>query len=336
MSFVSAAGIPQALQTGYASRLRLEQTSLFVSVQAAGRSNARSSSTVNYVDYDYSSSEESDPTFGQASEHELTPHPSEHGGRRTEIKRLAIPTKHASYSPAQLQQLSQEAEVLVPIRLSLDFENFKVSDFLLWNINEPSLTPEQFAIITCQDLDLPVGYTSTISNSIKTQISEYSELANVKLAPGMRVAIDLSMNIAMDLYEDKFEWDLGSSDISVIDFARTIVADMGLTSEFMPAIAHALQEAILRAKRDILEGRPPHDKNQAIPGQEAGLRYDPEELGESWTPKVMTLSQGEIERREMERERMIRRMKRESARMSELEVGGMFGRSKRRRGTDTW
>lgn len=336
MSFVSAAGIPQALQTGYASRLRLEQTSLFMTVQPIGRNHTRSSSAPNYVDYDYSSSEESDPTFGQASENELTPHPSEHGGRRTEIKRLALPTKHANYTPSQLQQLSVEEECLIPIRLNLDVEHFKVTDFFLWNVNEPSLTPEQFAIITCQDLDLPVGYTSTISNAIKAQITEYATLSTVKLAPDMRVVIDLSMNIAMDLYEDKFEWDLGTSELSVVGFAQTVTADMGLSTEFMPAIAHALQEAILRAKRDILEGRPPHDKNQVLPGQESGLRYDPEELGESWTPKVLTLTQGEIERREMERERMIRRMKRESARMSEIEVGGMFGRSKRRRGTDAW
>jgi SNF5 / SMARCB1 / INI1. len=51
-------------------------------------------------------------------------------------------------------------------------------------------------------------------------------------------------------------------------------------------------------------------------GVEAGWRYDPETLGDEWEPKVETLSKEEIERREGDRERQIRRLRRETARFS--------------------
>ncbi|EAA60481.1 hypothetical protein AN4320.2 [Aspergillus nidulans FGSC A4] len=56
--------------------------------------------------------------------------------------------------------------------------------------------------------------------------------------------------------------------------------------------------------------------NQAANGAEAGWRYDPEGLGDEWEPKVETLSKEEIEKREGDRERQIRRLRRETARFS--------------------
>ena len=65
--------------------------------------------------------------------------------------------------------------------------------------------------------------------------------------------------------------------------------------------------------------------NLALEGQEAGWRYDHEHLADEWEPKVETLSKEEIEKREGDRERQIRRLRRETARFSSTTnmAGGM-------------
>ena len=52
------------------------------------------------------------------------------------------------------------------------------------------------------------------------------------------------------------------------------------------------------------------------PNAEAGWRYDPEFLADNWQPRVEVLSKEEIEKRETDRERQLRRAKRETARFS--------------------
>jgi len=56
--------------------------------------------------------------------------------------------------------------------------------------------------------------------------------------------------------------------------------------------------------------------NDAAEGAEAGWRYDPEHLADEWEPKVEMLSKEEIEKREGDRERQLRRVRRETARFS--------------------
>jgi chromatin structure-remodeling complex subunit SFH1 len=329
--------IPQAFAAGFASRLRLEQTSLFISTQPVVRTNKRAAANaiVNYaeIEEDFDDDEDDSSVYsGMGSER---PAPAE---RKTETKRLAHKTKHIMYTEQQLQELAETEEVLVPIRLNLEAEGYRVTDFFMWNMNETVMTPEAFAIITCQDFDLPVGFTHTIASSIKNQLQEYSTLASVKLPPesGIHVILQLSVNLDKQLYEDKVEWEFGC-ELSPETFAKTVVSDMGLSGEFYPAIAHAVHEMLLRMKKEAMEGHLPHEvDNQAAFGADAGWRVDQELLGDEWGPSVETLTSEEIERREIERERNIRRLKRESARMGDqiTDIGGLFGRSKRRRRYD--
>ena len=351
--------IPQAFQTGFSSRLRLEQTSLFISTAPVVRTNKRAtaSNMVSYaeVEEDFDDDEDDDNIgpngiFGSfsgangqttldtngagtpalASAAGLTPKPD-----AKETKRLAQRTQHATYTDEQLRAVADSDEVLVPIRLNLEYENFRITDFLLWNANETVITPEQFAAITCADMDLPAPYTTQIAGAIRSQLADYAAVANVTLPAdmGLHVIINLNVYLNKQLYEDKFEWDLGS-DITPQAFAKGVVQDLGLYSEFYPAIAHALYEVLYKMKREALDGHLPQEiENYAAFGGDAGWRVDQELLGEDWAPSVERLSQEEIEKREIERGRNNRRLKRESARMGGdiTEIGGLFGRSKRRR-----
>ena len=135
-----------------------------------------------------------------------------------------------------------------------------------------------------------------------------------------RCIINLNINLLNQLYSDKFEWSLlhppGFAEI----FAKQTCADLGLAGEWVPALTHAIYEAVLRLKKEACEngglvGYGDMD-NDAAEGAEAGWRYEPEHLADDWEPKVEILSKEEIERREGDRERQIRRLRRDTARFS--------------------
>ena len=139
-----------------------------------------------------------------------------------------------------------------------------------------------------------------------------------------RCIVTLNINLLNKLFTDRFEWSLLHPPGAAETFAKQTCADMGLPGEWIPAMAHAVYEAVLRLKKDACEsgglvggsGYGGEIDNSAANGQESGWRYDPEHLADEWEPKVEILSKEEIEKREGDRERQIRRLRRETARFS--------------------
>jgi chromatin structure-remodeling complex subunit SFH1 len=149
-----------------------------------------------------------------------------------------------------------------------------------------------------------------------------------------RCIINLNINLSSQVYTDKFEWSLLHPPGTAEAFAKQTCADLGLYGEWVPAITHAIYEAVLRLKKEACEsgglvsgwglggaamGASSEYPNEAAPsagGEGAGWRYDPEHLGDEWEPKLETLSKEEIEKREGDRERQLRRLRRETARFS--------------------
>ncbi|KAK0621638.1 hypothetical protein B0T17DRAFT_591486 [Bombardia bombarda] len=150
-----------------------------------------------------------------------------------------------------------------------------------------------------------------------------------------RCIINLNINLSSQVYTDKFEWSLlhppGTAEI----FAKQTCADLGLAGEWVPAMTHAIYEAVLKLKKEACESGGlvagwgatalgagtgasdfPNDAATTAGGEGAGWRYDPEHLADDWEPKLETLSKEEIEKREGDRERQIRRLRRETARFS--------------------
>lgn len=136
-----------------------------------------------------------------------------------------------------------------------------------------------------------------------------------------RCIVTLNINLSSYLYTDKFEWSLLHPPGTAEMFAKQTCADMGLAGEWVPAMAHAIYEAVLRLKKEACEsggliGYAGELPNEAANGAEAGWRYEPEHLADEWEPKIEALSKEEIEKREGDRERQIRRLRRETARFS--------------------
>ncbi|KAF2813512.1 SNF5-domain-containing protein [Mytilinidion resinicola] len=145
-----------------------------------------------------------------------------------------------------------------------------------------------------------------------------------------RCIINLNINLLNRLYSDKFEWSLLHPPGFAEVFAKQTCADLGLAGEWVPAMTHAIYEAVLRLKKEACEngglvGGYGEIDNDAAEGAEAGWRYDHEHLCDEWEPKVEILSKEEIEKREGDRERQIRRLRRETARFSSTAnmTGGM-------------
>ena len=161
-----------------------------------------------------------------------------------------------------------------------------------------------------------------------------------------RTILTLSLNLSSRLYTDRIEWSLLHPPGYAEAFARMTCADLGLPGEWIAAVAHAVHDAVYKQKKEIIEngGLLPGAiegglDNDSIDLGEAGWRYDPEGLcgvgwgqgyagakrkpgeewgGSEWEPKVERLSKEEIEKREGDRERSLRRMRRETGKVSEL------------------
>lgn len=148
-----------------------------------------------------------------------------------------------------------------------------------------------------------------------------------------RCIVTLNINLSNNLFTDRFEWSLLHPPGTAEMFAKQTCADMGLGGEWVPAMTHAIYEATLRLKKEACEsggliggnGYGGEIANDAANGAEAGWRYEPEHLADEWEPKVELLSKEEIEKREGDRERQIRRLRRETARFSSNTgmMGGM-------------
>ena len=177
----------------------------------------------------------------------------------------------------------------------------------------------------------------------KVQLNEITVTASPQPAPSpnlendpddtYRCIVSLNINLQNKLFTDKFEWSLLHPVGVAEQFAKQTCADMGLSGEWVPAMAHAIYEAVLRLKKEACEsgglvgglnGYGADIDNMAING-DAGWRYDDEHLAQEWEPRIERLSKEDMEKREGDRERQLRRLRRETARFSSTTnmAGGM-------------
>ncbi|KAF2869761.1 hypothetical protein BDV95DRAFT_497449 [Massariosphaeria phaeospora] len=161
--------------------------------------------------------------------------------------------------------------------------------------------------------DIPSGVTATATALPSEELHNPDDT--------YRCTVTLNINLMNRLYSDKFEWSLLHPPGFAEMFAKVTCADLGLAGEWVPAMTHAIYEAVLRLKKEACEngglvGDGEIDNDAVDPFIGAGWRYDHEHLCDEWEPKIEFLSKDEIEKREGDRERQIRRLRRETARFS--------------------
>jgi SWI/SNF-related matrix-associated actin-dependent regulator of chromatin subfamily B protein 1 len=146
--------------------------------------------------------------------------------------------------PGSVHDNSNLPEVLVPIRMDMDIDGQKLRDTFLWNKNETLITPEMYAEILCDDLDLnPLNFVPAIAAAIQQQLDSFpADSENLlKEQTDQRVVIKLNVHVGNISLVDQFEWDLSETKITPEEFARKICSDLSLGGEFVTAIAYSIR-----------------------------------------------------------------------------------------------
>lgn len=219
-----------------------------------------------------------------------------------------------------LPTLPSSEPIIIPIALNIENNGMRIIDHFTWNINDNSITPEEFANIYCQDLDLN-NYTNLnqqITNAIIETIQENENLASIKFNQDLQILVNLTCHLQDWFLEDNFQWNLNDPSLTPESFAEILVVDLGLKREFLPIITYALYDSLLKIKKEYMDGNlntAANLNNEAAFGYLAGVRLNLEDIGENWAPKIELLTPEEIQRKEIEKERKLRRLKRENDRL---------------------
>lgn len=76
-------------------------------------------------------------------------------------------------SKDQLIALADDEEALVPIRLDIEHGELKLRDVFTWNLRDPHMTADVFALTLCDDLQLPENpFRREIAGLITEQLEE--------------------------------------------------------------------------------------------------------------------------------------------------------------------
>merc|ERR1712141_57762 len=210
--------------------------------------------------------------------------------------------------PVAIHENAQVAETLVPIRLDMDIEGQKLRDTFLWNKNDTMLSPDQFAEVLCDDLDLnPLHFVPAISAAIQQQIENFpNENENLlKAQQDQRVILKLNIHIGNISLVDQFEWDLSDENNSPEEFAKKICSDLSLGGEFVTAIVYSVRGQLAWHKKTYA-----FSENH-LPEIESAFRNQGE--SESWSPFLETLTDQEMEKKIRDQDRNTRRMRRVAA-----------------------
>ncbi|KAG0251454.1 Chromatin structure remodeling complex protein sfh1 [Linnemannia exigua] len=301
----TAAGVMGTYST-YASRIR-EANSALVLPPALGRRAKRavvSMAESDEDDWDFEDNTRGTPTSRAQRQQQAQLEKERLEKEKKAWTRRARKTRHLIHSQKDLDAVADQDAILVPIRLDIDTDDYRLRDTFTWNVNEQLMTPESFAEILCDDLDLSSAkFVPEIAQSIRNQIAEFEPVAEVQVPnEGSRVIIQLDLHVGGINLRDRFEWDVGS-DLTPEEFSRQLAADLGIGGEFVTMIAHEIHEQLYRFKQDRLL-----DRGFEAEPLYTGFRHLEE--AESWAPALETLTAEEYERVLEDRERSVRRNRR--------------------------
>lgn len=244
------------------------------------------------------------PTMPSASHLDAVPQATPINRNRVYNKKVrTFPMCFDDTDPTANFENSAQSEMLVPIRLDMELEGQKLRDTFTWNKNESIISPEQFAEILCDDLDLnPVPFVPQISAAIRQQIEAYASESIIEDNCDQRVIIKLNIHVGNTSLVDQIEWDMSEKQNNPEEFAIKLCAELGLGGEFVTAIAYSIRGQLSWHQRTYAFSEAP------LSTVEAPFRAPSE--AESWAPFLETLTDAEMEKKIRDQDRNTRRMRR--------------------------
>jgi len=102
---------------------------------------------------------------------------------KSKKKIRTFPYCYDDHSSASIHTNASQPEVLVPVRLDMEVDGQKLRDTFCWNKNEQLITPEMFAEVLCDDLDVNPGtFVPLIAQAIRSQIEAFPTSDNLILS----------------------------------------------------------------------------------------------------------------------------------------------------------
>ncbi|KAJ7387169.1 SWI SNF, matrix associated, actin dependent regulator of chromatin, sub b, member 1 [Desmophyllum pertusum] len=225
---------------------------------------------------------------------------------REELRKKILPSlSYDDHDMAAIHEAASQPEVLVPIRLDIDIDGQKLRDTFTWNKNETLISPEVFAEVLCDDLDLPAAsFVPAVVQAIRQQIKQFDTDSEITVdkQSDQRVIIKLNIHVGNISLMDQFEWDLSEPLNTPEEFALSLCSDLGLGGEFATAIAYSIRGQLSW-----------HSKTYAfseasLPSIEAPIRSGTDV--DNWGPYLETLTDAEMEKKLRDQDRNTRRMRR--------------------------
>ncbi|XP_026682803.1 SWI/SNF-related matrix-associated actin-dependent regulator of chromatin subfamily B member 1-A-like [Diaphorina citri] len=185
----------------------------------------------------------------------------------------------------------------------MEIEGQKLRDTFTWNKNETLITPEQFAEVLCDDLDLnPLLFVPAIAQSIRQQTDAFPAENLLDEVHDQRVVIKLNIHVGNTSLVDQIEWDMSEKENSAEKFAVRLCTELGLGGEFVTAIAYSIRGQLSWHQRTYAFSEAP------LPVVEAPFRSHSE--SDQWSPFLETLTDAEMEKKIRDQDRNTRRMRR--------------------------
>ncbi len=231
------------------------------------------------------------------------PAPTPINRNRINPKKRTYPLCFDDLEPSQVNENSKLPDLLVPIRVDLELDGQKLRDTFTWNKNETLITPEIFAEILCDDLDLnPVTFIPAISQSIRQQLESHPSDNIIEDNTDQRVVIKLNIHVGNVSLNDQFEWDMSEPQNSPEEFAKKLAAELGLGGEFVTSIAYSIRGQLAW-----------HQKTYAViesPLPTVDCIVRPVNEADQWSPFLETLTDAEMEKKMRDQDRNTRRIRR--------------------------
>ncbi|CAG9807828.1 unnamed protein product [Chironomus riparius] len=244
------------------------------------------------------------PTMPNSSHLDAVPQATPINRNRVYNKKVrTFPMCFDDTDPSAIFENSSQSECLVPIRLDMELEGQKLRDTFTWNKHESMISPEQFAEILCDDLDLnPVPFVPAISTAIRQQIEAYPTETIIEENCDQRVIVKLNIHVGNTSLVDQIEWDMSERDNNPEEFAIKLCAELGLGGEFVTAIAYSIRGQLSWHQRTYAFSE------SQLSTVEIPFRAPSE--ADTWSPFLETLTDAEMEKKIRDQDRNTRRMRR--------------------------
>lgn len=243
------------------------------------------------------------PSFPTNSHHlDAVPAPTPINRNRTTTKKKTFPLCFDYTDASAAIDNAQQSEDLVPIRLDMEIEGQKLRDTFTWNKNEQLITPEMFAEILCDDLDLnTMAFVPAIAQAIKQQLeSHHNDFLEDN--SDQRITIKLNIHVGNVSLVDQFEWDVSDKQNSPEEFARILASELGLGGEFVTAIAYSIRGQLSWHHKTLSYSETP------MPTVDVAMRTNHD--AEQYCPFLETLTDAEMDKKIRDQDRNTRRIRR--------------------------